>query len=75
MPRTNPALFTPSEVATRLGLAGPRRVRILCGESRFPGAFQVGQGNAARWLIPESAIAAFLADDTKRRGPKPKATR
>ncbi len=69
----NPYL-TPSQVAANLGVT-TRRVSLLCREGRFQGAQLTQPGPAGRWLIPAEAVAAFLADDTKRKGPLPKAKR
>ncbi len=50
--------LTVAEAAKRLGVSSPR-VRQYLKQDRLVGAFKVGEGKKAPWLIPKSAVDGF----------------
>lgn len=50
----NPGYLSTKQAAEALGLSD-RRVRVLAGEARFPGAFRVGRD----WVIPAAAVESY----------------
>jgi len=47
-----PADFITAEQAATLNNISARRVRQLAKAGRVPGAFKIGAGNRASWVIP-----------------------
>lgn len=47
-------ILTTAQAAERLGVS-TARIRQLCAQGRFPGAFRAGRD----WMIPAEAVQAF----------------
>jgi excisionase family DNA binding protein len=55
---TDEKLFTPSEVAERVGVS-PRTVSRWCRSGKI-GSVLLGEGRYARWRVKESQLNTFM---------------
>ena len=62
----NDDLMTTREVAEMVKI-GERRLRRWCSKGWVPGAYQVGIGRRATWMIPRESLQAIREELEKRK--------